>query len=353
MRAGDHVIELQQRVIRHRRLHRPDVQPGAGDDAPGQGRRQCQLVVDAATGGGDEPGGGFHQRELAGADHAERFGGARAVDRDEIGAAQQVVEFDFFGAGGGDLFGGQIRVVSQHGHGEQAPAQFGQAGADIAQADDADGPAVDVVAGIGGAVDACLAAHVAVGLDDAFGQDDEHAEHVLGHRLAVAAGLVDREHAGGGAGLHVDGVVAGAAAGEHKQVGGAGKQGGGAVHVGGDIGAGGAYLVGVGLGQHDVGFGRRGVAEQLVQADVGTGGEQIGEHLVGEPVEIEHVLGVGGHRAGRTPGERGRSLAAGVAVGNRGMEGQLFTRRILFAPLPGKHYCCGNVPRWRRVSRRM
>jgi hypothetical protein len=35
------------------------------------------------------------------------------------------------------------------------------------------------------------------------------------------------------------------------------------------------------------------------------------------------------------------------------MEGQLFTRRILFAPLPGKHYCCGNVPRWRRVSRRM
>ena len=40
-----------------------------------------------------------------------------------------------------------------------------------------------------------LAAQRAVGLDDALGQRQHHAEHVLGDRMRVAAGLVDDQHA--------------------------------------------------------------------------------------------------------------------------------------------------------------
>ena len=57
-----------------------------------------------------------------------------------------------------------------------------------------------------------------VDLDDALRQRQHHAERVLGHRLRIAARLIDHQHAGLGAGLDVDGVVARAVAGDDQQL---------------------------------------------------------------------------------------------------------------------------------------
>ena len=44
------------------------------------------------------------------------------------------------------------------------------------------------------------------------------AERMFGDRMGVAAGLVDDHHAGRGAGVDVDGIVAGAVGGDDQQV---------------------------------------------------------------------------------------------------------------------------------------
>ena len=68
------------------------------------------------------------------------------------------------------------------------------------------------------AVDVAVAAQRAVGLDDALRQRQQHAERVFGHRMRVAAGLVDDQHARFGAGLDIDGVEARAVAGDDQQM---------------------------------------------------------------------------------------------------------------------------------------
>ena len=67
---------------------------------------------------------------------------------------------------------------------KQALAELGDAAADIADADDADGPALRFGADQRIAVDVALAPQRAVGLDDALGQREQHAERVLGDRIA-------------------------------------------------------------------------------------------------------------------------------------------------------------------------
>ena len=108
------------------------------------------------------------------------------------------------------------RIVGQHGHVEHRGAELGQAAADIAKSDDADRLVVDVVAHVEVAVLHRALAERVVDLDDLLRQHQHHAEHMCGDRVGVAAGLVDDQHAGVGAVLDVDGVVAGAA-GRHDQ----------------------------------------------------------------------------------------------------------------------------------------
>jgi hypothetical protein len=52
---------------------------------------QRRLVVDTAASGGDEIGVRLHLRELRRAHHATGFRRVRAVDRDVVGLAQQVL----------------------------------------------------------------------------------------------------------------------------------------------------------------------------------------------------------------------------------------------------------------------
>src|SRR5882757_11132428 len=45
MRARQHIVELQQRMVRRRRLLVPDIEPGAGDPLAAQGIFQRLLVM--------------------------------------------------------------------------------------------------------------------------------------------------------------------------------------------------------------------------------------------------------------------------------------------------------------------
>ena len=116
------------------------------------------------------------------------------------------------------LLGGEIGIVGDHVHVQEALAEFGDAAADIAEPDDADGLALRLVADQRVAVDIALAPQRAVGLEDALRQRQQHAERMLGDRIGVAAGLIDHQHARRGAGVDIDGVEARAVAGDDQQV---------------------------------------------------------------------------------------------------------------------------------------
>ena len=68
------------------------------------------------------------------------------------------------------------------------------------------------------AIDVAVAAQRAVGLDDALRQRQQHAERMSATECGVAAGLVDDQHAGCGAGLDIDGIEARAVAGDDQEV---------------------------------------------------------------------------------------------------------------------------------------
>ena len=115
-----------------RRLLAPDVEPGAGDFLLAQRRFERRLVVDETARGSDEISGRLHQFIFACADHAARLLGQRAIDRNEIGAAQKFIEFDLARAALSRLLGVDVRVVGNDLHAEQAAAEFGDAAPDIA-----------------------------------------------------------------------------------------------------------------------------------------------------------------------------------------------------------------------------
>src|SRR5262249_52272228 len=99
----------------------------------------------------------------------------------------------------GDRLLVEIGVAGDDLHAEEAAAELGDAAADIADADDADGAPLDVIAHEDAAVMHRAAPQGVIGLDDLLGEHQHHGEHVRRHRLGVAAGLVDDEHAGVGA----------------------------------------------------------------------------------------------------------------------------------------------------------
>ena len=82
--------------------------------------------------------------------------------------AQEIVEFDLLPAPRRDFLRGQIRVVGEDLHVQKALAELGDAAADIADADDADGLVLDLIADQRIAVDVALAPQRAVGFEDAL-----------------------------------------------------------------------------------------------------------------------------------------------------------------------------------------
>ena len=125
---------------------------------------------------------------------------------------EQLIQFDLLAAAGRHFGCREIGVIGQHVHAQQAPAEFGDAAADIAKPDDADGLALRLGADQGVAVHVGIAPQRTIRLDDPLGQSQQHSERVLGHGMGIAAGLVDHHDARFGTGIDVDRIKAGAIA---------------------------------------------------------------------------------------------------------------------------------------------
>ena len=133
--------------------------------------------------------------------------------RDEVGAAQQVVELDLLHAQLHRPLGGQERIEGDHLH-LQADGAVGDDRADVAAADDAER--------LGGELDAhelgllpFAGLRGAVGLRDLAGQRHHQRERMLGRGDGIAEGRVHDDDALGGGGLDVDVVDADAGAADH------------------------------------------------------------------------------------------------------------------------------------------
>src|SRR6266851_5261138 len=91
MRARQHVIELQQRMVRRRRFLGPDVETRSSDRFVAQCFKQCAFIMDKAARRGDEIGMRLHSCEFARADHGAALFGQRTGDPDVVRAAQQFI----------------------------------------------------------------------------------------------------------------------------------------------------------------------------------------------------------------------------------------------------------------------
>ena len=107
---------------------------------------QSVFVDDAAAGRVDQIGVGLHQRELTAADQAAGLLGERAVDRDEVGLGQQLVEPDQPHARLLGRPGVEVRIKRQRRlHAEPAEQAHGGP-ADPSQADRAKRPVAQLAA---------------------------------------------------------------------------------------------------------------------------------------------------------------------------------------------------------------
>ena len=97
MRRADHVGQSEQRALR-RRLLGEHVDGRAGDMAGFQRRHQCRLVDEFAARAVDQPHALFGQLQRVRIDDVAGPVGERRVQRDEIGAAPQLLEFDLLDA---------------------------------------------------------------------------------------------------------------------------------------------------------------------------------------------------------------------------------------------------------------
>ena len=133
----------------------------------------------------------------------------------------------------------------------------------------------------------------AVGLAHPLGQAEQHAEHMLGDCLRVAARLVDNEDAALVAGLHVDRVVTGAVARHDQQVGRLPQQVGSGVVAGRQLVARRAGLVDVRRREdrrRDIG---RAVVLEAVERHIGAPAEDVGVADHHMRCDVEHALAVG------------------------------------------------------------
>ena len=217
VRGDDHLRQLEQRA---RRGGLGDVDVDARTaDVPAADRLGQRLLVDqAAAGGVDDQHAGLGQRQLVLADEAEGLGRLGQVDRDHVGPPEQLVQAhqldaELRGAGGRD-----VRV-----EGDQPDVEGGQALrdelADLAEAHDADGLAVQLDTGVGAALP-LPAAQARVRGRDVPGGGEQQGDRVLGGGDDVRRGRVDDHHAAGRRGGHVDVVQAHPGAGDDLQPGG-------------------------------------------------------------------------------------------------------------------------------------
>ncbi len=316
--GDDDVGEAVEGVVEGERLGDGHVEGGAADNARLQRLDERVLIDYAAARGVHEDGGVLHGGELGGADEPFGLGAVRNVQRDEVGAFQQLREGDPFeveralelgagGAGGGE-----------DGHAEAARAPRDGA-SDLAEADDAEGRAEWVVTqkGRGGPRSPAASAGIAVAEDDVAGGGEEEGEGEVGGGFVEYAGGVGRPDAGGGCRGGIDVVVAHGHVRDDAQAWGGGEQG--RVDGVGDKGQGGVSL-----------------AEAFAEG-VGRGREVIGPHLDGMPRFPEKRDGAPWHASGNEDVAHGGGLyvARSAMRLGAGRGGTMKARRSMTAPHRG------------------
>ena len=132
-------------MIERRRLFVPNVEPGAADMAGLERFEQSRLIVDAAARRRDEQRALLHPLQCARVDHADGVLRARAMQRHDVGSREQVLQRYGLCAAPADLLFRQVRVGRQHGH-AKGMGQRGDAGADVADPDNAQHFSADFVA---------------------------------------------------------------------------------------------------------------------------------------------------------------------------------------------------------------
>src|SRR5688572_5809335 len=94
VRRQDHVVELQDRIVRRRRLLLEHVEPGARDAPLGEHPGQRLLIDDRPARGIDEIGGRLHQRQALGIDEMPGLWRQRTIDAQHIGTLEQILQPD-------------------------------------------------------------------------------------------------------------------------------------------------------------------------------------------------------------------------------------------------------------------
>ena len=227
MRRAHHVVEAEVRALLGGLL-REHVEGGAGDLARLEGGHHVGLDHQLAAGAVDDAHAVLHLLEGVGVDDVAGRIGERRMQRNEVGAGEQVVQLHLLDAEVLGPLRGEIRIEGDDLHLE-AERPVGDDRADVAATDDAEG--------LGGELHAHEAVLLpfaglgrGVGGRDVAGEREHHGDGVLGGGDRVAERRVHDDHAAGGGFLHVDVVDADAGAADHLEVGGLGQ------HVLGDLG---------------------------------------------------------------------------------------------------------------------
>ena len=198
------------------RLRLENVQGGARHLAGIERGFQILFHNQAATGAVDEAHPILHFLKCRRVDDVARGGRQGRMQGDEISAAQKVVKFHFFDAKINGAFRRQIGIKGDYFH-LQSQRPFGDDGADVAAADDAERLrrqfnahefVLFPLAGAGGTV----------GLGNLPGQREHHGDGVFGGGDGVAERRVHHHDALGGGGGHIDVIDADAGAADHLQV---------------------------------------------------------------------------------------------------------------------------------------
>ena len=214
MRRADHVGKPKQHALGGRLLAK-HVKRRAGNVTGFKRRGERSIIDQLAARAIDQPHAALHLRERFRVDDVAGLFGERRMQRDEIGAPPQLVQFDLLHAELKRALGRQKRVVGDDFH-LQAERAVGDDRADIAAADDAQRLAEDFhaekfvflpLAGAGRAV----------GFRNLPSQRQHQRDRMFRGRDRIAEWRIHHNDAARGRGCDVDVVDADAGPADHLQ----------------------------------------------------------------------------------------------------------------------------------------
>ncbi|MNC22481.1 hypothetical protein D3C75_704830 [compost metagenome] len=220
MRVENQVVsggQVQQRLVEGDRLVAQHIERSASNLPGLQGVDQVGLVDHGAARSVDQHGVMLHPGQLLATDQVPGLCGQRAVDRDHIAAAQQLLQRQVALT---LVVAIAIEEVDVH---LQAASQLRQSLGDRTMADDAEHLAANVadrVVETGTAPRPLASAHVHQQLvitADVAQQRENHRQRMFGHRMGTVAGHVTDMNPAAPAIIEVDHIGAGHGQGDHLQ----------------------------------------------------------------------------------------------------------------------------------------